>query len=353
MSNLNKFSFLMIGVVLASAAYYFLARDSSREMVLVGTVDSNQVLVGPRIGGRIVQLKVDEGTEVKAGDLIALLDSAELEAQRQAAVATVTGLGSRVSESRAREELAAGETSSGVSAAQALLESARSQLAEARADAERVRLDNDRMVALADAGVASQQERDRSVAALKAVRARVASLEDQVRAAQAEVKGAQARTHQAHAATSSVAATRSELEQARARLQEIETRLGYTRVTAPLSGTVSVRVAREGEVVSAGAPIVTLVDLSDTWVRAALPETAATRIGIGDALDVRLASGERLPGKVIFKAAEGEFATQRDVSRAKRDIRTVVLKVRVDNAKKILVPGMTAEVLVPEDKLPQ
>jgi HlyD family secretion protein len=58
-------------------------------------------------------------------------------------------------------------------------------------------------------------------------------------------------------------------------------------------------------------------------------------------------SGRILQGKVYYKAAEGDFATQRDVSRRKRDIKTVGLKVRIANPREEFVPGMTAEVLVP------
>ena len=107
-----------------------------------------------------------------------------------------------------------------------------------------------------------------------------------------------------------------------------------------------VRAAREGEVVNAGQAIVTVVDFSDTWVRAAIPETDADHIGLGDALRVRLPGGTIVQGKVFYKAAEADFATQRDVGRRKRDIRTIVLKVRLDNPKGAYVPGMTAEVLV-------
>ncbi len=353
MSTRTKFAIAMAGLAAVAVLYYFATADFSRDLVLIGTVDANQVTLSARVPGRIEKLAVEEGTEVRAGDLIAQLETLDLAAQRDAAAATVASLRSRVAETRATEERAQGETSSGVTSARAQLESARAQLVEARAEMERVRLDNERTVALAQEGVASQQDRDRSVQAWKAAQARVAALGDMVRSADAEVKAAIARTHQAHAAASSVAATRSQLEQAEAQRAEAETRLGYARVTAPLAGTISVRVAREGEVVNAGSPIVTLVDLSDTWVRAAIPETHATEIGIGDALQVRLPSGARLEGRVIYKAAEGDFATQRDVSRNKRDIRTIVLKVRVDNSKKTLVPGMTAEVLVPSDKLPQ
>jgi HlyD family secretion protein len=61
---------------------------------------------------------------------------------------------------------------------------------------------------------------------------------------------------------------------------------------------------------------------------------------------VRMPGGMITSGKVFFKGVEGDFATQRDVSRMKRDIRTIILKVRLDNPKGAFVPGMTAEVLV-------
>jgi HlyD family secretion protein len=91
--------------------------------------------------------------------------------------------------------------------------------------------------------------------------------------------------------------------------------------------------------------------LSDTWARAAIPETYADHIGYGDVLRVRLPGGTVLSGKVFFKSVEGDFATQRDVSRMKRDIKTIVLKVRLDNPKGDWVPGMTAEVLVSPEQL--
>jgi HlyD family secretion protein len=59
-----------------------------------------------------------------------------------------------------------------------------------------------------------------------------------------------------------------------------------------------------------------------------------------------LPGGTITSGKVFFKGVEGDFATQRDVSRRKRDIRTIILKVRLDNPNGAFVPGMTAEVLV-------
>src|SRR5439155_8015382 len=130
-----------------------------------------------------------------------------------------------------------------------------------------------------------------------------------------------------------------------------EVRLGYTKVYAPVTGTVSVRAAREGEYLSAGQPIVSLVDFTDTWVRAAIPETDSDHIGIGDTLRIRLPGGTLTSGKVFYKSAEADFATQRDVSRSKRDIKPIVLNVRLDNRKDAYVPGMTADVLVSQAQL--
>ena len=86
-------------------------------------------------------------------------------------------------------------------------------------------------------------------------------------------------------------------------------------------------------------------------MRAAIPETNADHIGIGDTLRIRLPGGTVTSGKVFFKSAEADFATQRDVSRSKRDIKTIVLKVRLDNPKAAYVPGMTADVLVSPQQL--
>ena len=336
MSYRNQFAALLGVLAVIAAVYYFATANRSSDLVLIGTVDSNQVIVSAKIPGRIERLAVDEGSVVKQGDVIAELDRAELQAQANAAAAQLMSMGSQVSSSASTSAQAQGETSSDVA-------SARAQLAEAQANLELERLDNVRMVKLAEEGVASQQDRDRSNAALKAAQARVKSLEDQV-------KAAQARTHQARAAASNVSATRAQMNAAQAQLAEAETRLGYTQVRAPVAGTVSVRAARQGEVVNAGQPIVTVVDLSDVWVRVAVPETESDGVALGDALKVRLPSGRMLDGKVIFKGVEADFATQRDVGRSKRDIKAVVLKVRVDNRDQRLTPGMTAEVLVPARK---
>ncbi len=349
MSTRVRFLIIFGIITLGAVIYYFVTTDRSPDLVLIGTVDANQVIVNSQIAGRIQKLLVDEGTEVKVGDPVALLDPTELEAARRAAEATLKSLRSQVQQTRATEAMTRGSTSSDVVNAEARLRAARSQLAAAQADLNRMQSDTDRTVSLADQGIASQQDRDRAVLSLKAQQAQVQALTDQVNSAQADVNAAVARTHNAQAAQSTVAATQAQMANAEAALAEANTRLGYTRILAPVSGVVSVRAAREGEVVNPASPIVTVIDFSDTWVRAPLPETYADSIRLGDQLKVRFPSGRMIEGKVIFKAVEEDFATQRDVSRRKRDIKTFMLKLQVPNADRSLAPGLTAEVLVPHE----
>jgi multidrug resistance efflux pump len=344
--------FVLLGVLLlGSLGYWFFSTDHSPDLALQGTVDANQVIISPQVQGRILKLAVSEGQDVKAGDLIALLDPAELSAAKAAADAQVLSLQSQVANQKATADSVSGDTREAVANARANQDAAAASLAEAEAN----RLNQEQLtrhtIALAESGIISSQDRETAVQALKAAQAREQAARQQVAAAAASVKAAQARTAQADAALASVQSSVSQVAEARESANQAGARLGYTRIVAPLAGKVGLWAAREGEVVNAGAAILTIVDLGQTWVYAALPETEADAVQLGDRLKVRMPGGAQVDGKVLVKAAEGDFATQRDVSRRKRDIKTVQIKLLIDNPGERYVPGMTAEVLVPKAKL--
>jgi len=109
---------------------------------------------------------------------------------------------------------------------------------------------------------------------------------------------------------------------------------------------VDVRAARVGEVVTAGQALVTLIDPDDLWVRADVEETYIDRVRVGDKLTVRLPSGDEREGTVFYRGADAGYATQRDVSRTKRDVRTFEVRLRLDNHDRRLALGMTAYVML-------
>jgi HlyD family secretion protein len=344
--------FVILGILFVIAlGWYFLTVNRSGDLQLIGTVDANEVVVSSRIPGRIQTLTVDEGDTVKAGQLIATIQSDDLAAARQAAQAAAMSQKYKLQGAGDTERQTAGGTSSQVINAEAQVRAAQAALLQAQAQYEHQKADTTRTVALAKQGIMSQQSSDEQVTALQAAQAAVESAKENVAAAQAMLKVANANTLQAQAAAKTVAATRGDFENAQALLDQAKVQLDYSQIVSPISGKVNVRAARQGEVVAAGTPIVTITDLTQTWVYAPLPETEADAVKLGDMLRVVMPSGATLQGKVIAKSAEGDFATQRDVSRRKRDIETIRLKLLIDNPGERYVPGMLAEVYISKDKL--
>jgi multidrug resistance efflux pump len=131
-----------------------------------------------------------------------------------------------------------------------------------------------------------------------------------------------------------------------AQRQKAELRLAYTEIKAPIDGIVDVRAARPGEYVKEGQAVLTLINPDDLWVRADVEETYIDRVKNGDHLTVRLPSGVELDGVVFYRGVDAQFATQRDVSRTKRDIKTFEIRLRCDNSERRLAVGMTAYVML-------
>jgi HlyD family secretion protein len=344
----SKKTFAIIGIVfLIALGFYVFSTPWGKEIPLTGIVDGNEVIVSPQIMGRMIRLTVDEGSVVKKGDLIAELDPKELQAALAAAKANVASLQSQVNAANHNYSMTDDQTGASVRQAQATLTSTRAQLDQARANLWRDQTDHDRMQKLFDSGVESAQDRDHAQATLNASLANVKSLEDSVNAQQAALAVAQANRKQVDVRGSDIATTLAQLEQARASAAETETQLGYTKIYSPIDGIVSVRVAKQGEVVAQGSPIVVVVDVDHLWVRADVEESYIDSVAMNETLRVRLPSGRELEGPVFFKGVENDFATQRDVSRTKRDIKTFAIKVAVPNENRTLFTGMTATVLLP------
>lgn len=346
--------FIIMGVLFVFAlVFYFFSTNRSSDLELIGTVDANEVVVSSRIQGRIQSLAVQEGDHVAAGQPIATIEAQDLAAARNAAEANANSTHYKLAQSQDTARQTVGETQSQLLAAQAQLRVAQAALAQAQANYEHQDADTKRAVALAQSGVTSQQTRDEMVTSLNAAKAAVESARENVSAQEAAVRTAQANLYQAQAAMATVASTRADVRNAQEMLDQAQVQLGYANIVAPVTGIVNTRAALQGEVVSPGTPIVTVVDLSQTWVYAPLPETYADSVQLGDKLRVVMPSGATVQGTVIAKSALAGFATQRDVSRRKRDIETVQLKLLIDNPGMRYVPGMIAQVYVPQNKLRQ
>lgn len=345
--NISKFFIFVAVLFLVALVSFLVTTPRGSEIPMTGIVTGNDVIVSPQVAGRMIRLTVDEGSEVQKGDLIAELDPSELIAARDSAEANIHTLEAKVNSASATRSWTDDQTSAALRQVEATLTSMRSQLVQAQANLWRDQQTYKRQLGLFQGGVASAQDRDLADAAVRASDAAVKSLEDQIRAGEAQVSVARANRKQLDVQQSDLAATRAQLLQARADKTTADVRLSYMNIHAPLGGIVSVRAARQGEVLQAGQPIVTILDIDHLWVQADVEESYIDSVQLNQHLRIQLPSGNVIEGSVIFKGVENDFATQRDVSRTKRDIKTFAIKVAVSNPGRRLLSGMTATVLLP------
>ncbi len=344
----KKRSILLIVLLLAAGGgLYAYKRMAPPALVLTGIVTTNDVIVSAQIAGQIGQLLVAEGDAVKKDQLVAVIAPDELKADTAYFAQNVEGMSSQIRESEAALRLQERQTVDQIRQAESTLASIEAQADAAAADVEQARLTYTRTQNLSRQNVVSAQELDAARNSQAAAQAKLDALKKQVEAQRATVALARSNAEQTAVRRSQVQTSEHMKQAASAQSAKADVRLRYTEIHAPIEGLVDVRAARVGEVVSVGQPIVTLINPDDLWVRADVEESYIDQVRLGDKLTVRLPSGVEREGTVFYRGADAGFATQRDVSRTKRDIKTFEVRLRVDNKDRRLAVGMTAYVLMP------
>ena len=281
------------------------------------------------------------------GQLVATITPDELKADTAYYAHNAEGLTSQVRESEAALRFQQQQTVDQIAQAQANLASTEAQARAAAADLEDAHLKFERAQNLSKEGLVPPQDLDQARTTASAAQSKFDALNRQVEAQRSAVALARANAEQVAFRRSQLQTSEHMEAAAAAQSQKAGVRLRYTEITAPIDGTVDVRAVREGEYVSPGQPVVTLINPDDLWVRVDVEESYIDRLRIGDKLMVRLPSGDQREGMVFYRGADAAFATQRDVSRTKRDIKTFEVRLRVDNTDRRLAVGMTAYVTLP------
>jgi multidrug resistance efflux pump len=343
---MKRIIYLLI-VVIAVAGVYYSMRRPPGPLILTGIVTTQEVIVGPQVGGQIGQLLVKEGDRVERNQLIAVMATGELQADREYYSRQVESAQSQVGENQAALRYEQRQTEDQIQQARAAMDAAIAQTGEAKAELENARITLDRSQKLVQQGVSPVQQLDQARTAYDGAKARLEAAEKQVEVQRAAVAVANANAEQVAVQQNRIRTTEKQTEAAAAQRKRADVRLSYSEVRAPVDGVVDIRAAREGEVVNSGQPIITLIDPDDLWVRADIEETYIERIRIGDQLKVRLPSGDERMGVVFYRATDASFATQRDVSRTKRDIKTFEIRLRIDNKDRRLAVGMTTYIELP------
>jgi HlyD family secretion protein len=343
---MKKLLTLLVVLAIGGGTYWYFNRPVT-ELQLTGIVTTNDVVVGPQIGGRLDKLLVNEGDTVKQGQLVAVIAPDELRAESAYAAQNLEGFSSQIQQAQASVRYEEQQTAEQIRQAESNLAATEAQQASAVADLESARLNFQRQQNLSREGVAAAQDLDEARTKFESNQAKVDALKRQADSQRAAIALAQSNSEQIAMRQSQVQANKHAQAAAAAQQTKADVRLAYTEVKSPIDGVVDVRAARPGEVVTAGQPVVTLINPDDLWVRADVEETYIDRVRIGDHIPIHLPSGQELDGVVFYRGVDAGFATQRDVSRTKRDIKTFEIRLRCDNKDRRLAVGMTAYVMLP------
>ncbi len=349
--------------------------QSGPEIRMHGTIEADDAELGFKQAGRLAERLVSEGETVKAGQVLARLDTAELEqeygmrhGELDAAEAALADLvaGSRPEEIaqaeaahlRARavlDELRAGSRAADISAAEAAARRARTDREQADRDLARIK-------ALHAKQTVTDQDLERAETAARAAQERQNEAEarlELVREGPRPEQIEQARQAETEAAqrlallrrgprTDMVAQAQARVRIASHGVSLARIRLDNGTLASPVAGTVLAHHAEPGEFLAAGTPVVTVAPLDRLWMRAYLPETDLGRVALGQAASVTIDTwpDKSYPGTLSFISQQTEF-TPKTIQTDKERITLVYrLKIRLDNPAGELKPGMPAVVIL-------
>ena len=295
-----------IALVLIAAAVFwaFKLRKRDDDLVLSGSIEARDVQVGSLVGGRVTVVHVDEGASVAAGQPIVTLEPDLLDAQ-------VREQESRVEQARARLAL--------------VLAGARpEEINRARADYENAEKDRRRLELLMKEGIVPRQTYDDAATAARTRQEMLRELERGNRP--------------------------QEIEAARGALAETERHLAYlhrqreeTVVKAPAAGVVQSFDLRPGDLVAPNAPVATLLEPDQLWVRVFVPETKLGLVRVGQRADLTVDTFPKrtFPGKVVEISPRAQYTPRNIQTLDQRSDQVFGVKVNVEPAPE-LKPGMAA-----------
>jgi HlyD family secretion protein len=329
-SNVGRVVAIVVVIAAIVAALVVLWRallpagPPSNVIALSGRIEGDDSAVAPNIGGRVVLVTVSEGDSVRAGDVIAMLSDAQIRAREAQARAAVSAAQAKAQS--ASDQVAVLETQ---------LASAEADLLQSQASYRLAAFNRNSDVALFRTGdIPEQQERaaistaDQAAATVDLRSAQVDGVERQIAQQRALIASALADTRQAQGQLAEAQANRNDLT-----------------VRAPFSGTIITRAVEPGEVIAAGTPVVTLLDLDKVYLRGFVPEGEIGNVKIGQPARVYLDSNPNRPldAYVLRIDPQATFTPENTYFESDRVKEVFGLKLALRAGFGFAKPGMPAD----------
>ena len=378
---------LIAALAFGGGYYWWNAREqaaNANRIQFSGNMELTQADLSFKIAGRLVELKVREGDMVKKGQVIARIDAIQTERTKDREVASLgvaksnlatskTGIAMEketvesdiqlkqadIRSAKAKlDELLAGSRPQEIQQADAAVSDAASQVEQARLDWERAQ----KLFSNEDISRAQyDQYRTRNQSAqmiLKQAQERAGLVKEgprkedienaraQVQRAQAALRMSEAKRMEVKRREQDLSAREADIQRAQAQVGISESQLDDTTLVAPMDGIVLVKSSEIGEVVAAGATVVSIGDLARPWVRGYIGAKDLDRIAIGQSAQITTDSAKTYTGRVSFVASEAEFTPKQIQTKDERQKLVYRIKVDVNNDKLELKNNMPVDTVI-------
>ena len=395
---MKKVYMFLIGFIIIGVISFSLLKDTEKKnkdnqdvLTVSGVLETNEIDVNVKVGGKLLEIMVEEGDNVKKGDIIAMVEAENIEAKLEQAKAWLGIAATRVEQSKIAYAAQKEQSESQIQQATGAYSSAKAQLTKAKKGARPQQLEQakelvvqakeayeytkvtyDRLKKLYDERVIPQQKIDGAKAELEVSKAKyntaqqqydlvkegvqkedISSAEGLVMQAEAMVNLANVTKLQVSAKEQDMIAAKEQLIQAQAGVNEVMSYLNDSTIKAPVDGTITVKNADNGELVSTGMPVVSISNLKDVWANIKIKESAIANIKIGDTIDVIIPGDNNkvYKGKVTSISSKASYATERATQdKNEKDVVAFTVKIKLDNVDLRLKPGMTATLKLKKTK---
>ena len=384
--------FIVFVLLAAVGAAFWMFRRAGKQpdnrLTVSGNIELTEVNIGFKTAGRLVERAVDEGDNVKKGQIIARLDRDQLNAQRQRESASVASSEAQLVQAETAVDLQRATLAADIETRRGDLAAAEARLTElkngsrpqekkdahaaveaAAAELERAKNDWARAQTLYKNDDISTAQRDQyrknfenADAMYKSARERedlvlagprqeqIAAQAAQVERARGALKMAEANALELKRRQEEITTRHAEIARSKANVSLIDTQLNDTVAASPVDGVVLVKSADVGEVLAPGTSVVTVGDIDHPWIRAYINETDLGKVKIGSPVKVTTDSfkDKTFNGRISFISSQAEFTPKQIQTQQERVKLVYRIKIDVDNPGRALKSNMPvdAEILL-------
>lgn len=346
---------LVIAVLIAGIVYlprYFMGGQKN-SLVISGRVEADEIVLSPRIPGRLTEVFIRDGMEVKKGQVVARLDSREIKTMIEQLRGRVTGLKARIKAEEQSVQYLREKIKKGIERAEQRLQVAKTRLSQAEAKFQRQKARYERYKKLTEKGVFPKDKLEDIKLAFTIASEELAASKQMLREADIALQEAKVERRRIAIKLQTVESLKSELQSLREKLRQTEIQLSYTEVRAPSDGVILRKVSEPGEVIGATGVIGIMVVPESLYVKTYLPERFLGRVKVGTVVRVLTDAYPDRPitGRVCYISDRAEFTPKEVQSKTERVKQVFATKVCFkDNVSVLLKKGMPVDVEIDVQK---